>query len=258
MLCQIVGKTDVGRQRLRNEDNLLLLEEYNLSVIADGMGGHVDGNIASQIAVDTLKDAYQSRYSLNFAQAASMSEEELWKAQEIFLKEAVQGANTNIFLRNKGGFTLEGMGTTVVALQVGAGYALTACVGDSRIYLLRNEKLLQITQDHSLVGELVRYNIIDKRDLLFVQNKNIITRALGMTETLLVDTTLQKTLPKDIFLLCSDGLTDLLSDEQIEALLLQYQDNLQVAVDTLIAEANNLGGQDNISVSLVKIMETQG
>lgn len=257
MLCEMVGKSDVGRQRLRNEDNFLLLGDFHLTVIADGMGGHIDGNIASQIAVDTIRDIYQNQHASALDKEFPSPEERI-KAQEAFLAEAVQQANRNIFNRNRGCFSLEGMGTTVVALEVFAGYAITACVGDSRIYRLRDKQLAQITQDHSLVGELVRYNIIDKKDILFLQNKNIITRALGMTENVLVDTKQEKILPQDIFLLCSDGLTDLLGDEQIEKVLVQKQNNLQSAVDSLVDQANQQGGIDNITVCLVKIAEGGG
>jgi protein phosphatase len=256
MLCEIAGKSDVGRQRLRNEDNFLILETFALTVIADGMGGHIDGNIASQIAVDTIRELYQAQYASALNKEFPAIEERI-KAQELFLTEATQQANRNIFNRNRGAFSLEGMGTTVVALEVSDGYAITACVGDSRIYLLRDKKLAQITQDHSLVGELVRYNIIDKKDMMFLQNKNIITRALGMTESVIVDTTVQKTSANDIFLLCSDGLTDLLSDEQIEKHLVNNQDNLDAAVETLVCEANHQGGLDNITVCLAKIVERQ-
>ena len=252
-MCQLIAKTDVGRQRLRNEDNFLLLEKYSLSVVADGMGGHVDGNIASQIAVDTIKSFYQSKYNGHIEQVDS--KEELIKLQKEFLTDAVQEANRNIFARNRGSFALEGMGTTIVVLQVEKKYALTACVGDSRIYLLRQKTLKQVTQDHSLVSELVRYNIIDEKDKIFLQNKNIITRALGMTETVSVDITKQEIFSGDLFLLCSDGLTDLVENEKIEAILNENYDNLDLGLDKLIEEANNLGGQDNITVSLVKINE---
>lgn len=250
----MAGKTDIGRQRLRNEDHLLLLEEFSLTAVADGMGGHIDGNIASQIAVDTLRESYQNEYK-KFLETGAENADELMKLQERFLSQTVQQANKNIFSKNKGGFALEGMGTTIVVLQVFEKYALTACVGDSRIYLLRNHSLVQLTQDHSLVSELVRYNIISGKDLRFLQNKNIITRALGMVENVIVDTNTHETFPNDIFLLCSDGLTDLLPDEAICEILVQNQNDIAKAKDTLVDEANSRGGQDNITVSLVKINE---
>lgn len=254
MRCLMSAKTDVGRQRLRNEDNFILLEQYAFSAVADGMGGHIDGNIASQIAVDTLKDSYENRYQKIVSQSFQTVEDEM-KAQEGFIVQTVQEANKNIFVRNKGNFKLEGMGTTLVALQIQQDYALTACVGDSRIYHLRDRKLAQVTQDHSLVGELIRYNIIDKADVLFAHNKNIITRALGMTENVLVDTTSQKVIAGDIFLLCSDGLTDLVSDEEMEKILGENADDLNKAVEELVGTANDCGGQDNITVVLVKAIE---
>lgn len=254
MLLEISGKTDVGRQRTRNEDHLLIMEEYSLTAVADGMGGHVDGNIASQIAVDTLMEKYTTDYQ-QIMDEFGKSPEKLLQEQEKFLSKTVQDANKNIFSRNRGAFSLEGMGTTIVALQISLGYAITACVGDSRIYLLRKNNLVQLTQDHSLVSELLRYNIIAAKDLHRLQNKNIITRALGMSETVLVDTNTHEIFAGDIFLLCSDGLTDLMTDEKIGEILAQNQKDIQIAKDLLVDEANNLGGQDNITVNILKINE---
>lgn len=255
----MVGKTDVGRQRSRNEDSFLLLKECALGAIADGMGGHIDGHIASQTAVDTIKEIYQARYPHLLSQKFA-NLEELIQAQKILMIDAIEQANTNIFVKNRSNFgfegmppnaiQIEGMGTTVVAVQIGEGYALTAWVGDSRIYLLHNSKLTQVSQDHSLVGELIRYNIIDKKDRMFFQ-KNIITRALGMAEKVVVDLLLQQVSPGDIFLMCSDGLSDLVSDEQMERIITQNHEDLNQAVEKLISEANNNGGLDNISANLV-------
>ena len=256
MRFEMAGKTDIGRQRVRNEDNYLILKEFSLSAVADGMGGHVDGNIASQIAVDTIREIYRSNYPARIAEKRYESLEEKIKEQEQFLIESVQGANYNIFSRNKGNFTLEGMGTTVVALQISEKYALSACVGDSRIYLFREDRLRQLTQDHSLVGELVRYNIIGEEDLIFLQNKNIITRALGMSDHVVVDTICHEVQRGDLFLLCSDGLTDLVNDKRIQEILSNHCDSgFTKILDALIDEANNSGGQDNITVSLVKVEE---
>ncbi len=254
MRLEMVGKTDPGRQRSRNEDNLLILENYQLAVVADGMGGHIDGDIASKIAVDTIRYMYEKQYQ-NYMQQATSEQQLVAKYQEKFLIQAVQEANKNIYIKNRGISSMDGMGTTIVVLQVHQGYVLTACVGDSRIYLLRNAKLTQITQDHSLVGELVRYNIIHEKDILFHQNKNIITRALGMAESVLVDTTSHKLFPNDIFLLCSDGLTDLMNNDIMAQIVLKKEDNLTTAVEALVEEANNLGGVDNITVALAKIYE---
>ncbi len=253
MHFELVAKSDVGRQRTRNEDNWLILADIALVAVADGMGGHIDGNIASQIAVDTLQQLYKSHYPNALP---SWAPTEIPSQQEKFLIHAVQEANKNIYERNRGTIAFEGMGTTIVALQLQANYVITACVGDSRIYLLRNGTIEQITQDHSLVGELVRYNIIREKDLIFLQNKNIITRALGMAESVLVDTKSHHVFPNDIFLLCSDGLTDLVSDERICEILLQHQEHLADALTILIDEANNLGGVDNITVAIAKVHES--
>ena len=253
MHLEMAGKTDVGRQRARNEDHFLVLQNVSMTAVADGMGGHVDGNIASQIAVDTLMEEYQNEYEASLEE--DRSTEDLLKWQEDFLAKSIQKANKNIFAKNQGNFALEGMGTTIVALQISSGYAITACVGDSRIYLFRENKLVQLTQDHSLVGELLRYKIIAEKDLLFLQNKNIITRALGMAEQVIVDTSRHKILPGDLLLLCSDGLSDFVEHESILQILQQDFQHIEEPLKALIDKANEAGGQDNITVSIVKMID---
>lgn len=251
MQFEMAGKSDVGRQRKRNEDNFVILEQFSLAVVADGMGGHADGNIASSLAVETLQQQYLQNYQKHIEGCPA---EELAASQEKFLSSAVQEANKTIYNRNTGNLGYDGMGTTIVALQVHQNYAITAWVGDSRIYLLHNQELTQITQDHSLVGELVRYNLVRQQDIPLIKVKNIITRALGMSESVLVDTSSQHIFPNDIFLLCTDGLTESLPHDQITQIL-KKTDNLQNILSQLINEANRLGGADNITAALVKIHE---
>lgn len=252
MQLEMAGKSDVGRQRKRNEDNFIILEQFQLAVVADGMGGHIDGNIASSIAVDTIQQQYQQYYE---SLMKEWSPDEIASRQEKFLSSGIQEANKNIYARNlPGNVAYGGMGTTLVALQIHSNYAITAWVGDSRIYLLRNQKLSQLTQDHSLVEELVHYDF-PVQDIALTKFKNIITRALGMTESVLIDISSHTIFPNDIFLLCTDGLTDSLNNEEITKILTEHQNNIKYAVEVLIEESNKQGGADNITAALVKICE---
>lgn len=246
--CEIVANTNVGRQRFRNEDNFIVLEKFSLAIVADGMGGHVDGDVASRIVTETLHDRYDNLYKEN----VSENEEQVGN-QERFLAESIELANFKIFEKNQGVFSLESMGTTVVGLQITpCGHSITACVGDSRIYRVRGGEIEQITEDHSLVGELLRHNIIHEKDLMFLQNKNIITRALGMGQNVTVDTKVHKLENNDIFLLCTDGLSDLVDNDVMLKIVLESE-GLQQTVDNLIDAANEAGGSDNITVALVKV-----
>lgn len=252
MQLEMVGKTDIGRQRSRNEDHYLLMDSFSLSVVADGMGGHIDGDIASQIAVDTLQKRYENDYK---ALPEDTEYLKILEFQEKFLVESIQEANKNIFEQNQQSGIPDGMGTTIVSTVVTEKHAVIAWVGDSRIYLFRDEKLKQVSQDHSLVNELMKYNFISEKDLVFIQNKNIITRALGMNSQVLVDSQCIETQPNDIFLMCSDGLSDLVTDSQIEEILIDYGQDISVVAEKLVDYANFKGGQDNITVTLAKIKE---
>ncbi|WP_372370987.1 Stp1/IreP family PP2C-type Ser/Thr phosphatase [Candidatus Uabimicrobium sp. HlEnr_7] len=246
--CEIAANTNVGRQRFRNEDNFIILEKFSLAIVADGMGGHVDGDVASRIVTETLNERYDSLY----AEKVNDDDDQI-KSQEQFLAESIECANFKIFEKNQGVFSLESMGTTVVGLQITpCGHSITACVGDSRIYRIRDEEIEQITEDHSLVGELLRHNIIHEKDLMFLQNKNIITRALGMGQNVTVDTKVHKLQNNDIFLLCTDGLSDLVENDPVLQIVLNSAD-LEETVANLIDAANDAGGSDNITVALVKV-----
>ncbi len=243
----MVAKTDTGRQRSRNEDYYMVHAEQPLCVVADGMGGHADGNIASSTAVSTINEMVCSVNDGVFIETAT---EELISV----IRGMIDEANSRIFAKNRGYFSLEGMGTTIVVLMMTPKEVITANVGDSRIYRLREGKLKQLTQDHSLLEELKRFNIIGSRDTHFNINKNIITRALGMNETVNADLERHPHNSGDIFLLCSDGLTDLVDDDEIEQVLADVTD-FEDAADCLIEMANQNGGNDNITVVLARLKD---
>lgn len=350
---EIVGRTDTGRQRSRNEDNFFVLSEHGLCVVADGMGGHADGNVASTCAVQAIQDLAGSRKDWTAPTAVpfrvpeteeltearrramaladtrteddpliptselptrelarpqagaepadtedaldSIGEEDLLalsaddgppqattdldkpldsteddvtedqgppldpdspggiEALKDRMRAMIDEANHRIFQRNRGYFSLEGMGTTIVLLHLGERTAITGCVGDSRIYRYRAGKLRQLTQDHSLLEELKRFNVAGGRQFQPLNiNKNIITRALGMAATVNSDLEDFPVKREDLYLLCSDGLTDLVEDDQIEEILAEHIDDLATAVDKLVATANEHGGTDNITVVLAR------
>lgn len=243
MVVQMVTATDVGLQRKNNEDSCSVVEVAGLCVVADGMGGHLGGEIASNIAIDTVVEAFKAR-------AAGGHDER--KDAELLTK-CVKSANKEIFRRGNADAALKNMGTTIVAVVLSGDYVVTANVGDSRIYRLRDGKLEQITEDHSWVGELRKKNLISEEDARSHPLKNIITRALGMEPTVEVDVKWEKAKSGDVYLLCSDGLTDLIPDSEIIEKLNGSGSKLGDIANALIQAANAAGGTDNITVGLCRV-----
>jgi PPM family protein phosphatase len=236
--------SDVGCQRQINEDNgryitpadpELLSSKGMLFVVADGMGGHSGGEIASRLAVEVITRRY-------YQESADVQES---------LKKAILEANHAIFDEAFKDRTLFGMGTTCTALVLKEGCAFAAHVGDSRLYLLRNGEIYLLTEDHSAVMQLVKKGLLNLEQARHHPDKNIILRALGSHATVEV-TTWKYPLPariRDQFLLCSDGLYDLVEDEEMKKILLENQPH--TACETLIALAKERGGHDNITVGIV-------
>ena len=220
-------RTDVGRGRPENEDSLLVDTERRLYAVADGMGGHRAGEVASATAIETLQDAYRGGQALD---------------------QAVVAANAAVFAKAAEDLALRGMGTTMTALALDPdGTALFGHVGDSRAYLMRDGAVSQVTVDHSLVEQLVREGRLSPEEAAHHPQRAISTRALGVDAQVEVDTYRVALQPGDRLLICSDGLTNMLSDETITATLHRYADP-QEAADTLVDMANQAGGDDNISV----------
>ncbi len=245
------GETNVGMKRTHNEDNLLLLPEENLFVVADGMGGHSSGEIASQIAVEAIQ---------NFFKATRQDEEITWPYKmdknrpydENRFIMAVKLANLRIHEAAQREARYRGMGTTVAGMHLVDGHALVAHVGDSRVYLVRNGKMSQVTEDHSLLNDYIKAKKLTAEEIENFPHKNVIVRALGMKDTVLVDLSRHVVQPGDILLACSDGLNGMLSDAEMLDLVNQNSD-LDKASSALIAAANRAGGVDNVTVALVRI-----
>ena len=221
------ARTDVGRGRPENEDSILVDDAGGLWAVADGMGGHRAGEVASATAIETLQDAYRGGQPLD---------------------AAVEAANAAVFSKAADDAALRGMGTTLTAVAVEDGHtALLGHVGDSRAYLLRDGAVTQVTDDHSLVEQLVREGRLSPEEAHTHPQRAIITRALGVDAEVEVDTYRVDLKPGDRLLICSDGLTNMLSDDTIGATLRRYADPQQAA-DTLVDMANQAGGDDNITV----------
>jgi PPM family protein phosphatase len=234
------GLSDVGRQRAHNEDRFILLPQFSVFVVADGMGGHQSGEVASRMAASVI-----ASYFRGVDGGAPVGER---------LRAAVTQANARIFSRADDSRAHRGMGTTVVAAAFsGADERLyVAHAGDSRCYRLRGGKLEQLTRDHSLVSDaLLERPDLSESDLAYLP-KNVITRALGIGPTVDLELRSEPVELSDVYLLCSDGLHSLVSDEEIAAVLTEAP-ILTEACQRLVALANEAGGRDNITAVLMRI-----
>jgi len=248
------GLTDVGRKRNHNEDSYLVDEELQLFVVADGMGGHAGGGTASRIAVETIDREMRGARSNPenpFKVDADLQDSPLPE----FLRNAVEKACMEIFRSAQEDPRLAGMGTTVIALCTRNDHALFAHVGDSRAYLVRGDLIQQVSEDHSLVNEQIKAGMITPEEAKHSRYKNIITRSVGFEEEVQVDVMGLVTQPNDFFILCSDGLANLVDDKEIREVVLNNE--LKDAPAKLIALANERGGDDNITVIVVKIVPEQ-
>jgi serine/threonine protein phosphatase PrpC len=250
MPLEFAGTTDVGRKRDHNEDALLIAPRFGLAVVCDGMGGHQAGEVASGIAVETVQRFFELAQDPDATWPFGFDRQK--DEPTNLLNIAVQWANQRI--REAGeaeSGSRRGLGTTFVGVLVRDGRAYFGWVGDSRGYLWRRGELRAVTSDHSLLNELIKMGRLSEDDVDNFQHKNVITRALGMADLTSIDVTPVELEADDVCLLCSDGLTGMVSDARIAELLVQERD-LKTACKTLIDEANTNGGVDNITVALVR------
>ncbi len=251
MRIDVSGHTHVGMKRNHNEDSLLLFPEERLFVVADGMGGHSSGEVASKIAVDELAE---------FFKLTGQDQDLTWPFKmdktrnydENRLATAIKVANTRIFERASTDQKYKGMGTTIVSVYFSKeALVCIGHVGDSRVYFFREGALKQITEDHSLLNDYLKAKKLTPEEIDAFPHKNVIVRALGMKDQVQVDIARLEPREGDIFLLCSDGLSGMVSDEQITEILLQQSD-LDKACQTLIDAANANGGNDNVTCVLAR------
>lgn len=251
---EIVGVTDVGRKRSHNEDAIGSDPEFGLAVLADGMGGYRAGEVASAIAVDTILGDVRAR--LKNVSPVEVDDDTGYSVGTLLFKAAIEKANKAIFKAAQSKPECEGMGTTVVAVGFFENRLTVAHVGDSRLYRLRNGDFEQVTSDHSLLQELVDKGFYTPQEARKSLNKNLVTRAIGVEDTVTPDFLEEFVKPGDIYLLCSDGLTDAVDDGEIAAILKSKINDLEEAGRALVEKANEYGGRDNISVILARTLKT--
>lgn len=241
-MSNIFGQSDIGRVRPTNQDRFdygTTIEKITWVVVCDGMGGTNGGDIASSMAVESIKNTITRDFS------EDISHNEV----EQFLKKAINKANFEIFSRSQKEPELSGMGTTVVLLLIVKGKIHIAYVGDSRAYLVRNGEIQQLTEDHSMVQQLINDGEITDEEAKDHPQKNIITRALGISKVVEVDYISEKKLEGDLIISCTDGLTNYL--DQNDLLTCVKNNNGDTLVDEMISMANERGGNDNITVVVV-------
>lgn len=253
MRIRYAGNSHVGMKRTQNEDSLRLVPSENLYMVADGMGGHSSGEVASRMAVEIVSQ---------FFEETAEDEEVTWpfkldrqkKYEENRLVTAVKLANLRIYETAMNNPKNKGMGTTVVAILFTPEGCYGSHVGDSRIYRIRRGEITQLTEDHSLLNDYIKMKDLTQEEIENFPHKNVIVRALGMKETVQVDVHFEKPEHGDIYLLCSDGLSGMISDEDMNKLVGASGDDLEKACNDLIDLANKNGGTDNISVALAQFL----
>jgi len=245
--------TDTGRVREHNEDAIGSNADVGLMVLADGMGGYNAGEVASGIAVQIVAELASegaSRQELNDIDSHSGL-----MRQSIILRDAVYRSNKIIFQTAQSQTHCEGMGTTIVACMFYDDKVSIAHVGDSRAYRLRGGQFDQMTLDHSLLQELVDRGFYSEEEAMRSTNRNYVTRALGVEPTVEVEVHEYDVLPDDVYLLCSDGLPDMVEDDDIHLTISTFNASLDVVGQQLIDMANDHGGRDNVSVMLAQVKE---
>lgn len=248
---EIVSLTNPGMVRSHNEDSIAQELACGLVVLADGMGGYNAGEVASGIAVSVV--ATEVSYQLRDVNPAERDEKTGEELGVLLLGSNIQKANASIFHAAQSQPQYAGMGTTIVSGLFYDNRVVVGHVGDSRMYRLRGEKLETITRDHSLLQDQIDSGMISVADARLSQNKNLVTRAVGIDAEVVPEIHVHDVLAGDIYLLCSDGLNDMVEDNDIQSTLHAMQGNLPLAAEQLIQMANDNGGRDNVSVILVKV-----
>ena len=245
------GATHVGMKRTHNEDNYFLPEDDRLAIVADGMGGHASGEVASKIAVETLLEYHRATASdVELSWPYKIDHGDLYDINRLMV--GIKLANSKIYERAQKDEECQGMGTTIVASVFLEDRVLAAHVGDSRLYRLRDGVLEQLTEDHSLLNDYVKMKRLTPEEVGKFPHKNVIVRALGMKESVQVDVLQDKHRRGDVYLLCSDGLSGMIEDPQM-AELLRAETDLDRACGKLITTANQNGGLDNITCVLARV-----
>jgi protein phosphatase len=250
---EFASATDPGRVRSHNEDSIGTEPEIGLAVLADGMGGYNAGEVASGIAVAVV--SAETKRALDGRLLHAVDPETGETEAERLTRGHSAKANTSIFEAARSQPQYAGMGTTLVVALFFDNRVCVAHVGDSRLYRLRGDSFEQITRDHSLLQEQIDSGMITREAAKLSQNKNLVTRALGIDAEVDTEVHVYETRPGDTYLLCSDGLSDMVGDDDMKLTLTSLQANLQLAAEQLVQQANDNGGRDNISVILVRVKD---
>jgi len=240
----MTGITHQGMVRINNEDTISTLDELGVAILADGMGGHQAGEVASSMAVEMIKQYFSEIMGGTNTPPDGDN-----------MLESIDLANTAVFELSQQRPECAGMGTTIVVCSFIDGKIITGHVGDSRLYRLHDSHLEQVTQDHSVVQELVSRGFMSPEEANNSMNKNLVTKALGIEAKVEADLNELDYQSGDVFLLCSDGLSDVATDAEIEKTMLENQQDIAAAAQALVDQANAAGGPDNISVVLVRVSD---
>ena len=241
-----------GLKRKHNEDSAVTDESMGLALVADGMGGYKSGEVASAIAVQVVLDGVREALQSGRKRGKGAELVDGHSPNGQLMRDSITRANKRIFNAANAIPQCQGMGTTIVAALFSAHHVTLAHVGDSRIYRYRDNVLKQMTSDHSLMQEMIDRGFYSAEEALANTPKNLVTRALGVEEMVQVDVQEQMLQAGDIFLLCSDGLNDMVKDEEISLTLGKYGANLSTAAQELVRLANQNGGKDNVTVVLAR------
>jgi protein phosphatase len=246
---EFAARTDPGLVRAQNEDAVAISPAHGFAVLADGMGGYNAGEVASSIATNVVKTSLEGELEKVDGKSSEGRLNHL-------INDSIQKANSAILDAASNEPQYSGMGTTIVAVLFKHDRVIIAHVGDSRAYRFRSGSLEQLTRDHSLLQEQIDAGLIDPKVARYAQNKNLVTRAVGVGATMEVEIHEWQAQSGDIYLLCSDGLSDMLQPEEICEILTRRQISLETACDDLVQKANGNGGLDNISVILIKVQSS--
>jgi protein phosphatase len=246
----VAGETNVGRKRNHNEDNFGIMVEYGLFMVADGMGGHASGEVASKMAVDAMQDFFaQTQDDPERTWPYKMDRSKGYEENRLIT--GIKLANLRIYETAQREAKKRGMGTTFVGIFTANDGVYVAHVGDSRVYRFREGRLEMLTEDHSLLNDYIKMKRLTPEEIANFPHKNVIVRALGMKDTVKVDTRFEVPQLNDLYVLCSDGLSGPVSDHEMAQILTEHQD-IQVATSKLIERANENGGPDNVTCVLVR------
>ncbi|MHB8668140.1 MAG: Stp1/IreP family PP2C-type Ser/Thr phosphatase [Burkholderiales bacterium] len=249
---EIASHTDPGMVRPHNEDSIASIPEKGLVVLADGMGGYNAGEVASGMATTVLTT--ELGQMLETRSPHELDAQSGQKAALNMLRQQIAKANTTIYQASHSQAQYAGMGTTLVVALFYDNKVMVAHIGDSRLYRMRGDEFSQVSKDHSLLQEQIDAGMLTKEQAKLSSNKNLVTRALGIDPAVEAEIHEYETRPGDIYLLCSDGLSDMVRDEDIGMTLQALGANLNLAAQQLVQMANDNGGRDNISVILIKVL----